>query len=132
RRACLRVSTTGSACEGPSGPSERGSDPSGPNSSPEGESAMNIAGKPKVVLLGMMARLPSPGLIWQTIQYLIGFRRLGYDPYYVEAHGGTPRDLMGGVRRKGDYGSVEAAAFIASVMSQFDFNDRWVFHSRFD
>ena len=80
----------------------------------------------------MMARLPSPGLIWQTIQYLIGFRRLGYDPYYVEAHGGTPRDLMGGVRRKGDYGSVEAAAFIASVMAQFDFDDRWVFHSRFD
>lgn len=93
---------------------------------------MNIAGKPKIVLLGMMARLPSPGLIWQTIHYLVGFRRLGYDTYYVEAHGGTPRDLMVGFRNKGDYGSSEAAAFIASIMSQFDLENRWVFHSRFD
>jgi hypothetical protein len=80
----------------------------------------------------MIARLPAPGLIWQTVQYLVGFRRLGYDPYYVEAHGGTPRDLMHGVREKGDHGSAEAAAFIASIMRQFDFEDRWVFHSRFD
>src|SRR5262245_6584807 len=93
---------------------------------------MNIAEPPKVVLLGMIAKLPFAGLIWQPIQYLIGFRRLGFDAYYVEAHGSTPRDLMHGERQKGDHGSADAARFIARVMQQFDLGDRWAFHSRFD
>ena len=45
---------------------------------------MNIAEKPKIVLLGMMSKIPVAGNIWLVVQYLVGFRRLGYDVYYVE------------------------------------------------
>mgnify|MGYP003579104465 CR=1 FL=1 len=35
--------------------------------------------------------MPVPGVIWQTLHYLLGFRRLGYDVAYVEAHAQNPR-----------------------------------------
>ena len=47
---------------------------------------MNILTKKKIVVLGMMSRMPVAGVVWQTMQYLVGFERLGYDVYYVEAH----------------------------------------------
>ena len=31
---------------------------------------------PRVVVLGMMSRTPVPGVIWQTMHYLLGFQRL--------------------------------------------------------
>jgi GT2 family glycosyltransferase len=81
------------------------------------------AGK-KIVLLGMMTRIPVAGVIWQTIHYLVGFRRLGYDIYYVEAHARTPSMLM---EREEDDSAAQAAAFIDGVMRQFDLGDRWAF-----
>src|SRR5918998_5568382 len=80
----------------------------------------------KIVLLGMMSRLPVAGVVWQTVHYLLGFQRLGYDVYYVEAHARTPLMLM---RHADDDGSAKAAAFIAAVMGRFDLSDRWAFHA---
>ena len=50
---------------------------------------MSILGRKKIVLLGMMTKIPVAGAVWGTMQYLIGFQRLGYDAYYVEAHART-------------------------------------------
>ena len=47
---------------------------------------MHIAAKKKIVLLGMMTKIPVAGAVWGSMHYLIGFQRLGYDAYYVEAH----------------------------------------------
>ncbi|MGH2684808.1 MAG: glycosyltransferase, partial [Actinomycetota bacterium] len=78
------------------------------------------------MLLGMMSKMPVPGVIWQNLQYLIGFRRLGFDPYYVEAHARTPSMLM---RRPSDDSSARAAGLIARVMRRFGFADRWAFQA---
>src|SRR6476619_7045504 len=48
----------------------------------------------RIVVLGMMTKVPVPGVIWQTVHYLLGFQRLGFDVYYVEAHACTPSMLM--------------------------------------
>ena len=56
---------------------------------------MLIPSRPKIVVLGMMSRMPVAGVVWQTVQYLVGFERLGYDVYYVEAHGCAPTAFMG-------------------------------------
>ena len=87
---------------------------------------MNVLKPQQIVLLGMMTKMPVAGVVWQTVHYLIGFRRLGYDVYYVEAHSRTPSMFVEG---EGDDGSVKAAAFIARVMERFDFGDRWAFHA---
>jgi hypothetical protein len=76
---------------------------------------------PKLVLMGMMTRHPVGGMVWLTMQYLVGLQRLGYDVYYVEAHGGTPKSFMS----EGNDGSLPAAAFLDRVFRRFGLADRW-------
>ena len=90
---------------------------------------MNLKRKPKIVLLGMMSRIPVAGNTWLMVHYMDGLRRLGYDPYYVEAHARTPSMLM---KSKDDDSSVLAAEYICNVMRRFDFGDRWAFHALHD
>ena len=35
-------------------------------------------GRPQIVVLGMMTKIPVAGVVWQTLHYLVGFERLGY------------------------------------------------------
>ena len=44
---------------------------------------------------GMMSKMPVAGIVFLTVQYLVGLKRLGFDVYYVEAHGQTPCDADG-------------------------------------
>ncbi|MEX0585827.1 MAG: glycosyltransferase family 2 protein [Pirellulales bacterium] len=90
---------------------------------------MRIASRPKIVLLGMMTKMPVAGVIWQTIHYLVGFQRLGYDVYYVEAHARTPSMLM---QREEDDGSARAAELIDTVLRRFGLAGRWAFHALHD
>jgi hypothetical protein len=87
---------------------------------------MNLLTKKKIVLLGMMSKMPVAGNMWLVAQYLVGFQRLGYDVYYVEAHGCTPRELM---KHEGDDGWVRAAALIDRVMRRFDLGNHWAYHA---
>jgi hypothetical protein len=88
-----------------------------------------ISKKKKIILLGMMSRMPVAGNIWLVVQYLVGFRRLGYDVYYVESHGLNPSMF---VEYVGDDGAVKAASFIARIMKRFDLSDHWAFHALHD
>ena len=85
-----------------------------------------MSGRPQIVLLGMMTKIPVAGVIWQTLHYLVGLERLGYETYYVEAHARTPSMLM---ERSDDDSSGRAAAFIAGVLERFGFGDRWAYHA---
>src|SRR5436853_1249528 len=87
---------------------------------------ISVPSKPKIVLLGMMTRMPVAGVVWQTVHYLVGLQRLGYDVYYVEAHARTPSMFM---TTESCDGSGKAAAFIDSVMRRFDLADHWAFHA---
>ena len=78
---------------------------------------MHIAQKKKIVVLGMMSRHPVAGMIWLTVQYLIGFERLGYEVYYVEPQGGIP-----GVD------SALGAAWIERALRPFGLH-RWAYHA---
>jgi GT2 family glycosyltransferase len=82
--------------------------------------------RPKVVLLGMMSKMPVAGVVWQTVHYLVGLERLGFETYYVEAHARTPSMFM---RHEADDGSRKAAAFIDGVCRRFGLHDRWAFHA---
>jgi hypothetical protein len=86
---------------------------------------MNILCKKKIVLLGLMSQMPIAGHVWLVVQYMVGLERLGYDAYYVEAHGCTPRELM---RSKEEDGPARAAAFVGDVMGRLGFGERWAYH----
>jgi hypothetical protein len=70
-----------------------------------------------------MSKMPVAGVIWQTLHYLIGFQRLGYDVYYVEAHGIKPWWTF--FEDQGDDGWTRASAFVDGVMRRFDLTGRW-------
>lgn len=90
---------------------------------------MSTNTKKKIVLLGMMTKMPVAGVVWQTAHYLVGFHRLGFDIYYVEAHARTPSMLM---EREDDDSSALAASFIDGVMRRFDLAGKWAFHALHD
>jgi glycosyltransferase involved in cell wall biosynthesis len=84
-----------------------------------------MSGGRRLVVLGMMAKVPVPGVIWQTVHYLLGLRRLGFDPYYVEAHARTPAMLMA---TPADDGPALAAGLIHQILRRFGLGDRWAYH----
>lgn len=83
----------------------------------------------KIVVLGMMSKIPVAGAVWQTLHYLLGLDRLGYKPYYVEAHARTPSMFMA---TEDDDSSALAAGFIDRVLRRFGLGDRWAFHALHD
>jgi hypothetical protein len=87
---------------------------------------VNILSQKKIVLLGMMTKMPVAGVVWQTVHYLEGFRRLGYDVYYVEAHARTPSMFM---ETEQCDGTKLAADFIGRVCERFGFAGKWAFHA---
>ena len=90
---------------------------------------MNVARRNKIVLLGFLSHFPVAGVAWQTIHYLVGFQRLGFDVYYVEAHGCTPSKLM---QSETDDGPVRAAAYIEQIMRRIGLEHRWAYHSLYE
>ena len=90
---------------------------------------MNLLHREKIVVLGMMTKMPVAGVVWQTMHYLVGLERLGYEVYYVEAHARTPSMFM---EREADDGSGRAAAFIAAAMERFGMAGRWAYHALHD
>ena len=83
----------------------------------------------QIIVLGMMTKMPVAGVVWQTLHYLVGLERLGYETYYIEAHARTPSMLM---ELADDDSSAMAAAFIAGTLERFGFHDRWAFHALHD
>jgi hypothetical protein len=85
--------------------------------------------RPKIVLLGMLTKIPVGGVMWLVRQYAVGFERLGYDVYYVEAHGRVPSMFM---EDEHDDATSKAVAFLADQMARNGMADRWAFHAVHD
>jgi hypothetical protein len=88
---------------------------------------MHIATRPKAVVLGLTSKMPLAGIVFITMQYLVGLTRLGFDVYYVEEHGKMPWMIMDPERKDG---AVVAASFIARLMQRFGLEDNhWAFRT---
>jgi hypothetical protein len=84
--------------------------------------------KGKIVVFGILFWYPLAGVTYQFLHYLLGLRRLGYDPYYVEDSGRWVYDP-----RINDL-SPDAAGNIAAVLPALQahgFGDRWAFRGNY-
>src|ERR1043166_1487129 len=84
--------------------------------------------KGKVIVFGILFWYPLAGVTYQFLHYLIGLRRLGYDPYYIEDSGRwvyDPRinDLTGDASSN--------VATIAPVLETHGFAGRWGFRGNY-
>jgi hypothetical protein len=80
-------------------------------------------GKPNVIIvLGIMGCIPvaGTGMAWNTIQHLLGLRRLGYDVYYVEATGVWPFNAI-------EDDCTFPVNYISTLLERFGFQDRWAY-----
>ncbi len=82
----------------------------------------------KIVLFGMMSNKAVAGIAHLTMPYVVGLERLGYEAFYVEAHGSWPTQLQDPDDKTGD-GSMEAVAYIERVVRSFGFEGRWAYHA---
>ena len=85
--------------------------------------------KGKIIVFGILFWYPLAGVTYQFLHYLIGLRRLGYDPYYIEDSGRwvyDPRinDLTPGRRR-------QHRTRWRPVLEAHGFGDRWAFRGNY-
>jgi len=79
-----------------------------------------------LVVLGIMGRMPLAGVTWQVLQYLEGFRRLGFTVSYVEDTGEWPYDPD---RNTITDDPTYALNSIQSVMARYGFAERWAYRA---
>jgi hypothetical protein len=77
-----------------------------------------------VLVLGMMGRTPFAGVAWQVMHYLEGFRRLGYEVYYVEDTGDWPYDPeQNTITADASY----TVAYIGRLLAWCGLPERWAY-----
>lgn len=84
--------------------------------------------KGKIIVFGILFWYPLAGVTYQFLHYLIGLRRLGYDPYYIEDSARWVYDPQ-----LNDL-SPNAAGNIAAVLPALrthGFGNRWAFRGRY-
>jgi hypothetical protein len=84
--------------------------------------------KGKLLVFGILFWYPLAGVTYQFLHYLIGLRRLGYDPYYIEDSGRwvyDPRVNELSPDASGNIGSV------APVLEAHGFSGRWAFRGHY-
>ena len=85
-----------------------------------------MAKRLQLIVLGIMGRTPLAGVAWQVLHYLEGFRRLGFDVYYVEDTEAWPYDPeQNTISDDCSY----AVGHINSLLSWCGLSDRWSYRS---
>ena len=78
----------------------------------------------KIIVFGILFWYPLAGVTYQFLQYLIGLRRLGYDPYYIEDSGRWVFDPALNDLSPDAAGNIQK---VAPVLEQYGFAGRWGF-----
>ena len=80
--------------------------------------------RPEILVLGILGQYPMAGVSWQAIHYLLGFRELGWDVWYVEDSGASPYDPVLGTRTED---CTQAVRYVADVLRRIGLPDRWAY-----
>ncbi len=84
--------------------------------------------KGKIIVFGILFWFPLAGVTYQFLHYLIGLRRLGYDPFYVEDSARWVYDPRLNDLSPDPSGNLEA---VLPVLKAHGFGDRWAFRGKY-
>src|SRR5438876_1201020 len=84
--------------------------------------------KGKIIVFGILFWYPLAGVTFQFLHYLIGLRRLGYDPYYIEDSGRWIYDPRINDLSPDASGNIEA---VLPALKAHGFGDRWAFRGNY-
>jgi hypothetical protein len=80
----------------------------------------------RIVVTGLLGQYAFGGVTWDYIQYLIGFRDLGHDVWYLEDSGSWPYDP---VKETIGTDSTYNVKYLSETMGAFGFGDRWIYRN---
>ena len=83
----------------------------------------------RIVVTGLLGQYAFGGVTWDYIQYLLGFRDLGHDVWYLEDSGAWPYDP---VRQTISEDCTYNVHYLAGMMTEFGFGDRWIYRNGAD
>lgn len=86
------------------------------------------ADKGKIIVFGILFFYPLAGVTYQFLHYLIGLRRLGYDPYYVEDSGRWVYDPKINDISGDASGNI---SMVLPILEEHGFGDRWCFRGNY-
>ncbi len=82
--------------------------------------------KGKIIVFGILFWYPLAGVTYQFLHYLLGLRRLGYDPYYVEDSARWVYDPEINDFNSDPSGNI---ARVVPVLEAYGFSGHWAFRS---
>ena len=83
----------------------------------------------RIVVTGLLGQYAFGGVTWDYIQYLLGFRGLGHDVWYLEDSGAWPYDP---VRQTISEDCAYNVNYLHAMMTEFGFGDRWIYRNGAD
>src|SRR5436305_1196606 len=79
----------------------------------------------RILVLGYMVRGPLGGIAWHHLQYVLGFRKLGHDVYFLEDSGDTAWACYDPSRGVTDMDPTYGLAFAQRTFARVGLEDRW-------
>lgn len=87
-----------------------------------------MASKGKIIVFGILFWFPLAGVTYQFLHYLLGLRRLGYDPYYIEDSGRWIYDPVLNDLSPDATRNLEA---VVPILESHGFGERWAFRGNY-
>jgi len=86
------------------------------------------SGRGKIIVFGILFWYPLAGVTYQFLHYLLGLRRLGYDPYYIEDSARWIYDPSINDLSPDASGNIEA---VLPALERHGFAERWAFRGKY-
>lgn len=84
--------------------------------------------KGRIIVFGILFWYPLAGVTYQFLHYLLGLKRLGYDPYYIEDSGRWIYDPKLNDMSPDASGNIR---LVAPILEAYGFSERWAFRGNY-
>ena len=83
----------------------------------------------RIIITGLVGQYPFGGVIWDYLQYLLGFRSLGHQVLYLEDSGAWPYDPVAGTITEDCSFALQS---LHKIFTDFDLAESWVYRNGAD
>jgi hypothetical protein len=83
----------------------------------------------RIIITGLVGQYPFGGVIWDYLQYLLGFRSLGHQVLYLEDSGAWPYDPVAGTITDDCSFALQS---LRRIFTDFDLAESWIYRNGAD
>jgi hypothetical protein len=83
----------------------------------------------RIIITGLVGQYPFGGVIWDYLQYLLGFRSLGHQVLYLEDSGAWPYDPVAGTITDDCSFALQS---LHKIFTDFDLAESWIYRNGAD